>query len=93
MVSSAEQQELLDAIRQKRYRGVRFAELTKLVEAYGCVLARVKGSHYIYTHSRLNRPIVIPYHGSDVKPGVCRQVVKTLLEEIIPEEEGDSYGY
>jgi hypothetical protein len=37
--------------------GVRFAEAQRLAECFGCILARSEGSHFIYTHGKLARPL------------------------------------
>lgn len=61
--------------------------MRKLVEMYGCVLDRIEGSHYIYVHSGLRRPIVLQKpHGSDFPPPFCRQTLEHI-EEIIEFED------
>ena len=90
MVSEAQRKRLLDRIRQKRCRNVRFEELVRLLEAYGCSHDRTRGSHHIYVYPRLRRPIVLQKpHQSDVPPPFCRQILK-IIEEIIELEEREN---
>lgn len=59
--------------------------MAKLAESKGWVLARIKGSHHIYTkEGRFERP-VIPIHGNKaLKIGLQRSLMK-----IIPLNEED----
>ncbi len=60
--------------------GVRFADLTKLLECHGFELGRHKGtSHRIYTHPGINRPLNIQ-NTSDgkAKPYQVRQVLEAI---------------
>jgi len=82
MISSGRRQKLLNAIRDKRCRNVHFRELCNLVQAYGCELARTRGSHHAYKHPALKRTIIIqkPHHSPDVPPRFCRQVLKYIYQ-------------
>jgi len=54
------------------------------MEAYGCVLDRICGSHHIYTHPRYEGIITIPkpHRGADVKPPFCWQALKAIQEMV-----------
>lgn len=59
--------------------------LAKLAEKKGWVLARVSGSHHVYTMEGRIERLVIPIHGNrDLKTGLQRALMK-----IIPLEEKD----
>jgi predicted RNA binding protein YcfA (HicA-like mRNA interferase family) len=90
MVSAAQRKKLLDRIRQKRCKNVRFEDLVRLLEAYGCIHDRTRGSHHIYVYPGLRRPIVLQKpHRSDVPPPFCRQILQ-IIEEIIEFEESEN---
>lgn len=56
---------------------VRFAEVRRLVEQHGWVLARIKGSHH--TFERPDGTIyTIPVHNNRVKPFYVREIKKEL---------------
>jgi predicted RNA binding protein YcfA (HicA-like mRNA interferase family) len=87
-VSRAQRKRLLDRIRQKRCKNVRFEDLVRLLEAYGCTHERTRGSHHIYVYPRLRRPIVLQRpHQSDVPSPFCRQILDVIDEIIELEEE------
>jgi len=89
MTSATRRQKLLRRIREKRCKNVRFEELRALVEAYGCTCCRVKGSHHIYEHPALQRPIVLQKpHQSDVPVAYCWQILKAI-QVIIDYTEGE----
>jgi predicted RNA binding protein YcfA (HicA-like mRNA interferase family) len=54
---------------------MRFSEVRSLLEAAGYSLARVNGSHHIFT--KPDAPLIsIPVHHSKVKPFYVRQIKK-----------------
>jgi predicted RNA binding protein YcfA (HicA-like mRNA interferase family) len=56
---------------------VRFAEVQKLLEGHGYVLARISGSHHIFR--KPGEPIVtLPVHHGKVKHVYVRQIRKAL---------------
>lgn len=91
-MSPAQREELLDAIRRRRCRNINFGELRALVEAFGYVHSRTKGSHFTFKHPDHALIITIPYSRSEVSIGVCRAVLRTIGEIIALEEGEDSYG-
>jgi predicted RNA binding protein YcfA (HicA-like mRNA interferase family) len=53
--------------------------MAKLAEEKGWVLARVSGSHHIYTKDRRRERVVIPIHGKkDLKIGLQRALMKII---------------
>jgi len=53
-------------------------ELASAIQAKGWVLARVKGSHHIFTKDGRRERIVIPIHGNrPLKIGLLRAQMKT----------------
>ncbi len=61
-------------------------KLCKVVEKFGWTLARVKGSHHIYTKENISKIVVIPVHGNrDLPKGTLRGILKDaeLTEEDI----------
>ncbi|HUU30553.1 MAG TPA: type II toxin-antitoxin system HicA family toxin [Phycisphaerae bacterium] len=54
---------------------VRFSEVRKRLEAKGYRLARISGSHHIFTKAGA-RPVPIPVHKGKVKPAYARLVQK-----------------
>jgi predicted RNA binding protein YcfA (HicA-like mRNA interferase family) len=52
-------------------------KLCKVLEKSGWQLARVRGSHYIYTKTNSPKIIVIPIHGNrDLPTGTLRGILK-----------------
>lgn len=58
----------------------RFAFVRKLLESKGYELARIRGSHHVFTKAG-KTPIVIPVHRGRVKEVYVRQVEKLIAEE------------
>ncbi len=59
-------------------------ELARAVQARGWMLARIKGSHHIFTKAGQRERIVIPIHGHQpLKIGLLKAVMKVaeLTEE------------
>jgi len=59
-------------------RNMRFKEMVALVEAFGFRLARVKGSHHIYVHPKVQELINIQDVGGQAKPYQVRQFLKLV---------------
>jgi predicted RNA binding protein YcfA (HicA-like mRNA interferase family) len=52
-------------------------DLASAIEGKGWVLARIKGSHHIYTKEGMRERIVIPIHGNrPLKIGLLRAQMK-----------------
>ncbi|OQW53160.1 MAG: hypothetical protein A4S14_02205 [Proteobacteria bacterium SG_bin9] len=59
---------------------VSFSDLRRLLEGLGFRLARVSGSHHIYVHPSIPRPINIQSKGKDAKPYQVRQLRDIIKE-------------
>jgi len=49
-------------------RNIGFVELRRLVEAFGFTLRRISGSHHIYTHPQVPRPLSLQPRQREAKP-------------------------
>jgi predicted RNase H-like HicB family nuclease len=76
-------EQLWDRLAESYLRNVGFTEFRPLIESFGFKLRPVSGSHYIYTHPQVPRPLSlqprdreakalpnlsIPRHGSGIRP-------------------------
>ncbi len=59
---------------------VAFRDLDRLLLRLGFRLARTSGSHHIYVHPRVTRPVNIQPAGKDAKPYQVRQI-RDIIEE------------
>lgn len=69
---------LLARLRRGEVHNVRFAELASLLEALGFRLDRVRGSHRIYVHPAVPRPLTMQPVGGVAKPYQIRQLLGIL---------------
>ncbi|MGD0023526.1 MAG: type II toxin-antitoxin system HicA family toxin [Xanthobacteraceae bacterium] len=67
--------------------GIAFRDLQRLLEKLGFRLARVSGSHHIYIHPKVPRPMNVQAAGKDAKPYQVRQL-RDIVEEFGLELEG-----
>jgi predicted RNA binding protein YcfA (HicA-like mRNA interferase family) len=52
-------------------------KLCKVVEKYGWELARIKGSHHIYSKKNTSTIVIIPVHGNrDLPIGTLKSILK-----------------
>jgi predicted RNA binding protein YcfA (HicA-like mRNA interferase family) len=58
----------------------RFAVVQRVFEIHGWTLARIAGSHHVFTKPG-QRPIVIPVHHNKVAPRYVKEIEKALREE------------
>ena len=72
--------QLLDRMRQRAFRNIRFDDLARLLAELGFELARIRGSHHVFTHPAIPQPLSLQPVGGQVKPYQLRQVLR-LLEE------------
>ena len=71
----------LDRLKRKR-KGVRFAELERIILRAGFSLDRVRGSHHVYVRGNRILAVVKPHGGRKTcHPGDVRDVVRFLEEE------------
>jgi predicted RNA binding protein YcfA (HicA-like mRNA interferase family) len=61
-------------------KSLSFSEAQLVMTKLGFTLARVKGSHHIYTHPQIDRPINLQPIGKDVKPYQLRQIRDIIAE-------------
>ena len=57
---------------------MRFRDLTRLVESLGFRLARVNGSHHIFTHPAIPELVNLQDVAGQAKPYQVRQVLKLV---------------
>ena len=69
-------------------RNIRFVDMCRLIEAFGFTLARVSGSHHIFSHPNIRELVNIQDVGGQAKPYQIRQFLK-LVEEYNIELEDD----
>lgn len=67
--------------------GLRFEELCALAEQLGFVLDRTKGSHFIYKHKGLRRPLNFQNVDGKAKPFQVKQLLDAARELGLIEEE------
>ena len=56
----------------------RFSEIVMLLEAFGFRLSRANGSHHIFVHTRVPRPVNIQDVHGEAKPYQVRQILKIV---------------
>ena len=59
---------LWDRLTSGDMKNVGFTEFCRLVEAFGFKLRRVSGSHYIYSHPNVPRPLSLQPRQREAKP-------------------------
>ena len=69
---------LLARLRKGEVHNVRFSEVESLLEALGFRLDRVRGSHRIYVHPSVPRPLSLQPVRGLAKPYPIRQVLGIL---------------
>jgi predicted RNA binding protein YcfA (HicA-like mRNA interferase family) len=69
----------LESVKQG-VRNIAFRDLQHLLEKLGFRLNRVSGSHHIYIHPKVPRPMNVQAAGKDAKPYQVRQL-KHMIEE------------
>lgn len=57
-----------------------FADTQIILKKLGFTLERVSGSHHIYTHPQLDRPVNIQPVGKDAKPYQIKQIRDIIFE-------------
>jgi len=61
-------------------RNVGFTEFCRLIEAFGFTLRRVSGSHYIYTHPQVPRPLSLQPRQREAKLYQIAQFLEIVEE-------------
>ncbi len=57
-----------------------FADTQIILKKLGFTLERVTGSHHIYTHPQIDRPVNIQPVGKDAKPYQLKQIRDIIFE-------------
>ena len=61
-------------------RNVGFTEFCRLIEAFGFKLRRVSGSHHIYSHPKVPRPLSLQARDGEAKPYQISQFLEMVEE-------------
>ena len=69
---------LLRRLSQGAVRNVAFADLIDLVESFGFQLARVSGSHHIFTHPDIPELLNLQEVRGEAKPYQIRQFLRLV---------------
>lgn len=59
-------------------KNVRFADMVRLVEAFGFTLSRINGSHHIFNHPDIDEIVNLQEVSGQVKPYQVRQFLKLV---------------
>jgi hypothetical protein len=70
----------MDRLAAADLRNVGFAEFRRLIERFGSRLRRVSGSHYIYTHPQVPRPLSLQPRNREAKPYQISQFLDMVRE-------------
>ena len=73
-------EQLWDRLAVGDLRNVGFAEFRRLTESFGFRLRRVSGSHYIYTHPKVPRPLSLQPRNREAKPYQISQFLDMVRE-------------
>lgn len=68
-------------------RNIPFDEMTSLVQAFGFVLARVNGSHHIFSHPGVNELLNLQDVGGEAKPHQIKQFLRIVERHGLEMEE------
>lgn len=69
---------LLQKLARGALQNVAFADAVSLVESFGFVLARVSGSHHVFSHPKIPEVVNLQEVGGEAKPYQLRQVLKLI---------------
>jgi hypothetical protein len=61
-------------------RNIGFNEFRRVIESFGFKLRRVSGSHYIYTHPQIPRPLSLQSRNREAKPYQISQFLDMVRE-------------
>ena len=71
-------------------RNIKFNEMVTLIEAFGFSLARISGSHHIFTHAEVPEIVNIQNKKGEVTPYQVRQFLSLIEEYNLTMEEDES---
>lgn len=69
---------LLKRLSDGRLRNVAFADMINLIEGFGFRLARVSGSHHVYSHTNVGELVNMQEVKGEAKPYQIRQFLKLV---------------
>ena len=70
-------------------KNIRFEEFVALLEGFGFTLERIKGSHYLFTHPRIQRSFPIQSDRGKAKPYQVRQLLQLIEQYDLELEQED----
>ena len=79
-MTRSRRQALLDRLAARDMKNVGFTEFCRLFEAFGFKLRRVSGSHYIYSHPNVPRPLSLQPRLREAKPYRIAQFLEMVEE-------------
>jgi HicA toxin of bacterial toxin-antitoxin, len=79
-------EQLWDRLAAGDLRNVGFAEFQRLIESFGFRLRRVSGSHYIYAHPQVPRPLSLQPRHHEAKPYQISQFLDMVREFCLTSE-------
>jgi hypothetical protein len=79
-MTRSRRQQLWDRLAAGDLRNVSFVEFRRLIESFGFGLRRVSGSHYIYTHPQVPRPLSLQPRNREAKPYQISQFLDMVRE-------------
>lgn len=71
-------QKLLGRLTRGELRNVPFGDLINLVQGFGFVLDRVRGSHHVFKHPSLLEMLNLQEVGGEAKPYQIRQFLRIV---------------
>jgi predicted RNA binding protein YcfA (HicA-like mRNA interferase family) len=71
-------QKLLKKLARGDLNNIAFSDLRRLVEAFGFELARVRGSHHVFTHVAVSELVNLQDVKGQAKPYQIRQLLRLV---------------
>ena len=79
-MTRSRRQALWDRLASGDMRNVDFTEFRRLIEAFGFELRRVSGSHHIFSHPKVPRPLSLQPRHKEAKPYQISQFLEMVEE-------------
>jgi len=79
-VTRSRRQTLWDTLAAGERRNIGFTDFCRLIEAFGFRLRRISGSHHIYSHPRIPRPLSLQPRHREAKPYQISQFLEMVEE-------------
>lgn len=71
----------MERIAAGQARNVDFTQFCRLIEAFGFELRRISGSHHIYRHPAVARPLSLQPRNGEAKPYQIAQFLQMVEEQ------------